>query len=220
VKLGIEVKRLFLLALALGVFAGGAGATMAGKNDSSTGNGAPSGAHYSLNIIGASKEKVAAMTGSNRHVIFVPLSGSTKINLAQGSFAVLDGNGTDGSATFQLPAPDPDGDGWTEYSVFARALGKPKGSAKMTSCVSDATGNWCSTEQVLLVRSSGNSKFANVSKQLLTVCIDTDFNGSCDRRVALFSDAAFQYFWQYDNSGLKLAQLRFYEVPAEVGTTP
>jgi hypothetical protein len=35
--------------------------------------------------------------------------------------AVLDGNGTDGVAAFQLPNPDPTNSGTTTYSVWARA---------------------------------------------------------------------------------------------------
>lgn len=185
-----------------------------------TGNGAPSGAHYNLNIIGVPKDKSADMTGSNGHVIFVKLSGNTKINLSEGDFQVLDKNGTDGTAAFQLPNPDPDGDGVTAYSVYARALGKPGGGAVATSCVTDALGDtYCSTENVVLVRSSGRSKFTNVSRELLTVCLDTTGDGVCDLRSSLFSDSTLSYFWSYDNTGLKLAQLRFYELPTTV-TTP
>ena len=38
-----------------------------------TGNGAPSGPHYNLNIIGVEKAKEAPLTGSERHTIFVAL---------------------------------------------------------------------------------------------------------------------------------------------------
>ena len=194
-----------------------------------TGNGAPNGAHYNLNIIGVPKGKTADMTGSNGHVIFVNLSGNTRINLSVGDFQVLDANGTDGTAAFQLPNPDPSGTGTTSYSVYARALGKPGGSSKTTSCVTepstlDPSGfvTYCSTENVVLVRSGGKSKFTNVSKQLLTVCIDTTVppDGVCDLRVGLFSDPTFQFYWSYDNNGLRLAQLRFYQLPTVVGTTP
>src|SRR5215510_10122400 len=41
----------------------------------STGNGAPSGAHYNLNIIGVPHDKTADMTGGDGHVIFVQLVG-------------------------------------------------------------------------------------------------------------------------------------------------
>ena len=44
-----------------------------------TGNGAPSGPHYNLNIIGVPKDKTADMTGNNGHRIFVPLLGKTSI---------------------------------------------------------------------------------------------------------------------------------------------
>src|SRR5690349_18184500 len=60
-----------------------------------TGNGAPSGPHYDLNIIGVPKSKTADMTGDNGHRIFVALSGNTKILLTAGPFEVLDANGTD-----------------------------------------------------------------------------------------------------------------------------
>src|SRR2546428_167494 len=40
-----------------------------------TGNGAPSGSHYNLNIIGVPKDKTAAMTNNDGHRIFVQLVG-------------------------------------------------------------------------------------------------------------------------------------------------
>ena len=186
-----------------------------------TGNGAPSGAHYSLNIIGVPKGKTADMTGSNGRRIFVPESGSTRINLTEGEFGVLDANGTDqDGATFSLPDPDPDGDGVTAYSVYARALGKPGGSSVTTTCFDESGETWCSTESLLLVRSTGKSTFKNVSRELLSLCLDLDGDGTCDTREFLFDRDLADYYWQYDNYGLKLAQLRFYEVPTDVGTTP
>ncbi len=182
-----------------------------------TGNDAPSGAHYNLNIIGVPKGKTADMTGNNGHRIFVKLDGGTRINLAMGDFKVLDANGTDGTAAFQLPNPDPDNDGVTEYSVYARALGKPGGSSTTTTCYDDAqTGDtYCSVLQMVLVREKGKSTFENVTKYLLYVYVDADGDGDLDR-VPLFADALDDYFWDYQNDGLKLAQLRFYEIPTTV----
>ena len=181
------------------------------------GNGAPSGAHYSLNLIGVPQGKTADMTGNNGHRIFMPRSGSAKILLSEGSFQVLDANGTDGSAAFQLPSPDPDNDGLTSYSVFARALGKPGGSSTTTTCATDpADGELvCSLEASVLVRSSGKSSFTNVSRQLLYIYADLDGDGDTER-YPLFDGTLEDYFWQYDNSGLHLAQLRFYEVVTDV----
>jgi len=203
------MKKLVLIVVAVMLLAIGAGVALAG-------NGAPSGAHYNLNIIGVSSDKSADMTGSNGHVIFVDLVGKTAIQLIEGEFKVLDANGTDGKASFQLPNPDPENDGITTYSVYARALGKPGGSSTTTPYIIDADGNyWYSTGSVTLKRDKGKSTFQNVSKELLYVYVDIDGNGTIDR-IPLFSNDAYQYFWEYDNKGLKLAQLRFYEIPTDV----
>lgn len=181
------------------------------------GNGAPSGGHYSLNIIGVPKGKSADMTDNQGHRIFVPREGAAKILLAEGSFGVLDANGTDGSASFQLPSPDPDNDGLTSYSVFARALGRPGGSSTTTTCATDPSDGElvCSMEAMVLVRSSGKSTFSNVSKQLLYIYADYDGDGDVDR-LPLFDGALEDYFWEYDNAGLHLAQMRFYEIVTDV----
>lgn len=190
-----------------------------------TGNGAPSGPHYNLNIIGVPKAKTALMkddglTGQYGHAIFVKEDGLSKIMLSQGAtFQVLDKNGTDGDgAAFQLPAPDPDGDGTTQYSVFARALGKPSGSATVTTCGTDPTGELeCSMISMTLDASSRPSKFTNVSKYLLYIYADVDEDTDVER-VALFTDQWRDFYWDYDNNGLKLAQLRFYQCATTVPT--
>ena len=181
------------------------------------GNGAPSGAHYNLNIIGVPKNKSADMSGNMGHRIFVPLNAKSKILLSQGDFQVLDANATDGSASFQLPNPDPDGDGITSYSVFARALGKPGGSARIVTCATDplTMEEVCSTLSHVAVREKGKSSFTNVSSALLFIYADLDGDG-IDERYSLFDDRLEDYFWEYDNSGLKLLQLRFYEISTDV----
>jgi hypothetical protein len=210
--------------------------------NASTGNGAPSGAHYTLNIIGVPKDKSTDFTGGNGHRIFVDLgktgeAAPTRINLAPGDFGVLDANGTDGVAAFQLPNPDPDLDGTTSYSVYVRALGKPVGKATMQSCYEDLTGTWCAAnfdggvEFITIERTKGAvAKFVNVSKNLLFVdfCVTWDLGpdglpGTGDEectnvdQIPLFSNLDLSYYWSYDNEGLKLAQLRFYEVPTVTG---
>jgi hypothetical protein len=202
------------------------------------GNGAPSGSHYNLNIIGVPKGKKADMTGNNGHRIFVPLNGSTKINLTEGEFQVLDANGTDGSAAFQLPVADTDvdtcvqdgtnpdgspiyvcGSGTTTYSVFVRGLGG-SGSAAMTLCGEDpADGSTVCSNSTLEI-SSGSRKFTNVTGYLLYLYnVDLDGDGDIDyKRIPLFSDVLMNYFWNYDNNGLRIAQLRFYPCSTTVGT--
>ena len=184
--------------------------------NSTTGNGAPNGPHYDLNIIGVQKGKTADMTGDNGHRIFVPLDGPTKILLSPGDFSVLDANGTDGSAAFQLPNPDSANSGTTSYSVFARALGKPGGRSFLTTCASDSLGTtFCSMDTLVSVRGKGKSMFTNVSKELLYIYTDINGDGKIDR-VPLFDSRLQDYYWSYDNNGLKLLQLRFYQVPTTV----
>lgn len=182
-----------------------------------TGNGAPSGSHYNLNIIGVPKGKTADMTGGSGHRIFVPLSGACQIKLSLGDFKVLDGNCTDGPASFQLPNPDPTNSGVTQYSVYARALGKPGGRSTTTTCATDPTTGdvYCSVESMVMVRTTGKSSFTNVSKDLLYIYADLDGDGKTER-YPLFDDTLQNYYWQYDNNGLKLVQLRFYPVSTNV----
>lgn len=185
------------------------------------GHGAPSGPHYNLNIIGVPKDKTADMKGSHGHVIFVPLDRKTKIWLQESpegeSYQVLDANGTDqDGAKFQLPDPDPDDDLVLAYSVWARALGKPGGESWTRTCYIDEYGDeYCSVDTLKLKRGKGKSTFTNVSKELLTLYIDIDGDGNFER-VGLFDEEAWQYFWDYDNKGLKLAQLRFYPIETDV----
>ena len=196
------------------------------------GNGAPSGPHYNLNIIGVSNPKTADMKDTSGHTIFVALSGKSTIWLCESSvddrcldsgFYVVDRNAPDqDGALFALPNPDPDGDGTTVYSVFARALGAPGGGADMTTCISDPDlpdGKICSVITLELQRDKGPSKFDNVSKYLLYVYANIDDDAALER-VALFDDRFEEFLWEYDNKGLRLAQLRFYECASTVPDDP
>src|SRR5712664_4150830 len=189
------------------------------------GNGAPSGSHYSLNIIGVPHAKNSNPDWASGHVIFVNLGTkdvtvTTKILLSQsaaaGVFDVLDKNGTDGEASFSLPAPG-------SYTVWARALGTPGGKAKITTCAADITlsdpGTVCSTQNTVFVRETGHSKFQNVTDALTTIILDPVANAgavtACGATtVSLFDPCLQGVFWQYDNNGLKLRQVRFYANPS------
>ena len=214
-----------------------------------TGNGAPSGTHFNLNIIGVPKDKTATMTTGDGHRIFVQLSGGedaatltgklasqlVKVNKiflqpapAGESFQVLDANATDSNgALFQLPA-----DVSTTWTVWARALGKPGGKSSTTTCATTAGADGilgtaddeviCSLNTLTLQRNKGKSTFTNVSSDLLfiTVTVDPLANAALatclgvttvtDVTVPLFNGCLQSYFWNYDNQGLKLLQLRFY----------
>ena len=226
--------------------------TTSTKTSATTGNGAPSGSHFNLNIIGVPKDKTADMNNNDGRRIFVELVGGqsasslsgtdfskiSKVNkiflvpaLPTESFQVLDANATDqNGALFQLPA-----DVSTTWTVWARALGKPKGTADMTTCatvdvtvIDPTTGVSTTTTEVLcsltttlhLVRTK-NAKFQNVTSSLLFVTLsaaDQALTTCTTATVALFDSCLQNYFWNYDNHGLKLLQLRFY--PASVLPLP
>ena len=199
---------------------------LAGVATAQTGNGAPSGSHYNLNIIGVAKNKNTQPDWASGNVIFVSLGNkdsaavTTKILLSQsgdGSFDVLDKNGTDGQASFSLPAPG-------GYTVWARALGKPGGRAKITTCAEDIVLNdpavICSTQNEVFVRGTGKSSFKNVTSALTTIVLDPVADAAAvtacggNTTVSLFDTCLLGYFWQYDNNGLKLLQVRFYPNPS------
>ncbi len=199
-----------------------------------TGNGAPSGAHFTLNIIGVSKDKKALMQSSDYDEkqigrrIFADFMGKTRIMLTEGAFAVLDANGTDGEASFRLPKPDADYNNVSDYSAYVRALGKPGGSATIVNCATltydmewlglYAGDEYCETATaggISLERTAGGSKFVNVTRDLLYVQIDIDGDGDIDN-IPLFDSRLENYLWEYDNNGLKLVQIRFYPVGTNV----
>jgi hypothetical protein len=194
------------------------------------GNGAPSGSHYNLNVIGVPKGKSADMTGTSGHTIFVGLGSdgspsSCRILLEQGDYRVLDRNCTDdGQARFRLPGPeDPNNTGVSQYSVFARALGTPGGSADVVSCFYDqqTATQYCSVADNILTlkRETGKSSFQNVTKNLLYIYANIDTDTQIER-VPLFSDPLDSYWWDWTNKGLKLAQLRFYHCQTVVPEDP
>ena len=201
-----------------------AGLTAVATAQSTTGNGALSGQHYSLNIIGVPRDKSTNPDWASGHVIFVDLGRkdlqvTTKILLVlspTGTFDVIDKNGTDGEASFSLPAPG-------SYTVWARALGTPGGKAKITTCAADITlsdpGTVCSTQNTVFVREAGHSKFQNVTDALTTIILDPVANAAAvtacgATTVSLFDPCLQGFFWQYDNNGLKLLQVRFYPNPS------
>lgn len=218
-KIALAVALLFAAALVMPALAVAAPAE-------DNGNGAPSGAHWNLNIIGVPKsDRNMPDDLSSGNVVFVNLgrdsSVTTRISLVPGEdFAVLDKDGTDGSAKLQLMDPFPDdvspGINTGEeavYKIYIRALGKPGGSATITSGFTDEYGyDWISLESVVATRTTdGAPKFSDKTLQLTTILVDMNGDGIAER-YNLFGNPLWDYFWDYTNSGLKLLQMRIYLV--------
>jgi hypothetical protein len=128
------------------------------------------------------------------------------------------------------------------YDVYARALGTPNGKAIVTTCA-DEDGDgyddyddiWCGSNQLEVERKAGRSKAELVNDELLRMVVtidptsdpelyncvngdplDTDVSALAPSSydVYLFDRCFENYFWNFDNNGLKLLELRFYAVPA------
>lgn len=183
---------------------------------------------------------VPDMQDSGRHTIFVPLTTEgtvprdVKIYFKTGEvFQVLDGNATDdGRALIQVPYQycDDLGAGCTDllsYDVYAVGLGKPHGYAIVEAeCAWDDVTYGVCTETLLMnnfeIRRTNNNsnkpRVENITDVFrATGCLDVNQSGVCDTGDVEFADMWIfnipqlaEYFWDYDNYGLKLMQVRFY----------
>ena len=133
-------------------------------------------------------------------------------------------------AVFELPcntniSQDQDGfiacDGGASYEVWAKTGGKPDGSVTITTCATVQDELQCSTENTVQTRTRGKSMFTDVTNELTSAvvdyCIVYDLDGTTcltweTTRIALFSGDTEDWFWNYANRGLRLLQLRFYDV--------
>lgn len=180
------------------------------------------GKHYNLNIIGAPKDKNGDASGwdnPKRHTIMVERGEKCNIYMTQGEeFAVIDGDGTDKRAEFQL-APG-------RYEVYAVALGKPNKSVTITP---DAEIDGQTAEEVFYLGSitlehNKKPKWERITGMFLvtvTVWVDANENGIVDPgEVTTYNNewifdipTLVNYWWEYDNTNeCRLTQIRFYEV--------
>jgi hypothetical protein len=177
------------------------------------------------------------------------VSRQVKIEYVRGdSFKVLDGNATnDNYAKIQVPYQFCDDyvNGCTEllsFDVYAVGLGKPNGAAIVTAeCtyskdVVDAVGTAdLECEDTLLMgsftvtRAKGKPQPVDITNVFrATGCLDNDADGICDsgdlefRNIWIFNiEELVDYMWDYDNNGLKLMQVRFYETTSgSIGYVP
>ena len=150
---------------------------------------------------------------------------------------VLDGNACDGNgASLQLPVdaancrncssvtlPAPT---FRQYEVRARVLGKPAGAATITGCVemgqidpvtqAETPASFCSVGQNDIWVGAGRA-WENVSRQLLTVCVDKSGDAVCDERIGLFDSRGEDYWWSLDSAGRPHVQLVLFAAPQVTG---
>src|SRR5260221_4844356 len=176
----LATRILLLLVVAAGAVGGVAVGSLV-LHHATASNGAPSGPHFNLNIHGVAKGQ--ASKGNNKNDIFVPLGSSGSparcdILLQQAvtyGFQVLQPDCVNNPpASFELPAPCAISAGactgtTTYYSVYARALRKPRGTPSTTPCFTDTTGTVCSLNTFLAVPGTWNSQVTHENGQLLFI---------------------------------------------------
>ena len=145
-------------------------------------------------------------------------------------FQVLDGNATAGEALLLVPCEI---GGTLSFNVYAVGLGTPGGNAQVdVLCLFDSTVTLDAATQNLcgialggfdfeVNRAAGKPERRDISSVFrASGCIDTDVpaNGCPDTGDVVFSNVwifnveqLLSYYWDYDNNGLKLMKVRFYQ---------
>jgi hypothetical protein len=108
-------------------------------------------------------------------------------------------------------------------------LGLLPGKFEKTLNESCAFGGLASVEQVgseITLRETGKSTFKNVTAELLTIVLKVEVEveiavGEYEIqtvyvRVPIFDDMLENEYWEYDNHGLRILQVRFYEIGTDV----
>lgn len=201
---------IILTALITSVFAGV-------KTNNGNGGWQVNGPHYNLQILG--KDKHGEVGDSDGHTMFVKLNGKTKIVMTQaedGEFKVVDRNGLDGRAEFNI-APG-------HYNIYARALGKPGGKADITAWgefEDEETGTkLLQLGYVQITRNNKKPQSVNINELFyvdVMLCTAVNASGDCIEWVVYTDYWVFdieellEYYWDYNNQGLKLLQVRLYE---------
>jgi hypothetical protein len=161
------MKKILAIVLAVAMVASIAGIAFAQVAE--TGNGAPSGAHYNLNIIGVPNEKNDNFDGGNGARIFVSRTGQTQFYVHGGnSYAVLDHDGTDGKVGTSITDPGivfPYSEGVWQVDIWVRLVGPKDSQVRWTSYYTDDAGvTWVQWATFTLDKSS---KFSLRTSELL-----------------------------------------------------
>jgi len=144
------------------------------------------------------------------------------------------GGGNSTGAVFELPCntniatatgtdliPCPPTGAMASYSVWGRVVGTPGGTTStITTCATDTFTNTlvCSVASnvaVFMPKTNKPPVFSDVTNALTSIvtlgaCTLTGPGSTKPCTVSLFATGFVNFFWAYDNDGLKVLQLRFY----------
>jgi hypothetical protein len=203
---------------------------LAGKDGN--GNGFPSGPHYNLNILGKEENKWQyneSEEGNN--TIFVRLDNKSQIWMipTKGTeFVVTDADAVNkdkGKYDAEFEIPYNKSLRYPAYDVYVRARGKPGGYVNISAEFLNLTDNttWLSMGTVEMLSHNQNGKgrpkpVAQCINNLFYVTVDGSTYWLFDHPE--YNETLYQYFWDYDNHGCKLLQVRFYENTSYVPPEP
>ncbi len=171
-----------------------------------TGNGAPNGQHYNLNLIAAPNQKNDNFDGGNGARIFVKDSGSTFFYVHAGdSYQVLDRDGTDGKVGWGIANPgivfpyNTETGQW-QVEIYLRVLG-PKGSSV----------DWSTyVPSFLADKPSFTDEYGQTWYLYTSFHLDRDTKFSM-KTSSLLIDGYQDLLWQFDPSeSFKICQMRIY----------
>ena len=137
------------------------------------------------------------------------------------SYEITDRDATDGEASVVLDtaaSTGTDGELTTnDFEVYIRVLGKPSQCMKIDGYVEVDTGGWLHTGNISL--SKNGRPTAEKVTDMFTVdwCVDGDLatdGQSCSKYVeySVFDNLFGEYFWDVQNNGTKIVQVRFYPI--------
>jgi hypothetical protein len=136
-------------------------------------------------------------------------------------FEILDRDATDGEARIRVPRTTGQ-DVVDGVDVFIRILGKPYACMQIDGVAYDAdqatTGVWYYSGHVTLNRKPGKSTFENINELFdVNYCDEwtqnTDLSWSCTgnwSEISVFDGVFDQYFWDIQNYGTRIVQVRLY----------
>jgi hypothetical protein len=151
------------------------------------------------------------------------------------TFQVTDANATDGVGKLVVPCENVNAESTDPgvcFDVWATPLGTPGGRAEVdvvctfddTVVDTDLVEGSCEDVPLgqfdfALVRGSGKPVQKDITNFMrASGCFDTDGSGTCDQGEKTFNniwifnlEALQEYFWEYDNQGLRVAMIRFCE---------
>jgi hypothetical protein len=203
---------------------------LAGKDGN--GNGFPSGPHYNLNILGKDETKWeynASEEGNN--TIFVRLDNQSLILMTPikgtefivGDADAVSKEGGKYKYDAELLIPYNKSNDYYAYDVYVRARGKPNKVVNISANITNLTDNttWWDFGTVTLSHINGKGR-----PKPGTECINNLFYVEVDGFTYWlfdkpgYNETVYQYFWDYDNKGCKLLQVRFYENTSYTPPTP